>query len=204
MDLKAGRHLQLTAYDATQAHTSNHLFGDEPAAGPAAEALDALLFDEPFGNWHVETTTHTHQLRVTKKGEGLLHSAARKEAVQAERGHDRDKERLLEESDPVFRALGLTDAQGRVKPSRQAKLRQVEEFLRQLDAALSDARSRGALRRPTPEEPLRVVDLGCGNAYLTFAAHRFLTHVRGLPVHLVGADVKQQSADHNGEVAASL
>ena len=75
---------------------------------------------------------------------------------------------------------------------------------RQLDAALSDARSRGALRRPTPDEPLRVVDLGCGNAYLTFAAHRFLTHVRGLPVHLVGADVKQQSADHNGEVAASL
>ena len=204
VDLKAGRHLQLTAYDATQAHTSNHLFGDDPAAGAAAEALDALLFDEPFGNWHVETTTHTHQLRVTKKGEGLLHSAARKEAVQAERGHDRDKERLLEESDPVFAALGLTDAQGRVKPSRQAKLRQVEEFLRQLDAALSDARSRGALRRPTPEEPLRVVDLGCGNAYLTFAAHRFLTHVRGLPVHLVGADVKQQSADHNGEVAASL
>ena len=183
VDLKAGRHLQLTAYDATQAHTSNHLFGDEPVAGPAAEALDALLFDEPFGNWHVETTTHTHQLRVTKKGEGLLHSAARKEAV---------------------RALGLTDAQGRVKPSRQAKLRQVEEFLRQLDAALSDARSRGALRRPTPDEPLRVVDLGCGNAYLTFAAHRFLTHARGLPVHLVGADVKQQSADHNGEVAASL
>ena len=31
-------------------------------------------------------------------------------------------------------ALGISDAQGRIKPSRQAKYRQVEEFLRLLDA----------------------------------------------------------------------
>jgi hypothetical protein len=49
-----------------------------------------------------------------------------------------------------------------------------------------------------------VVDLGCGNAYLTFAAHRFLTHVRGLPTHTTGVDVKPQSRLHNTAVAASL
>ena len=43
-----------------------------------------------------------------------------------------------------------------------------------------------------PDDPLRVVDLGCGNAYLTFAAHRFLTEVRGLPVHLTGVDRRAQ------------
>ena len=42
---------------------------------------------------------------------------------------------------------------------------------------------------------MQVVDLGCGNAYLTFAAHRYLTGVRGLPVHLRGVDVKAQSRD---------
>ena len=36
-------------------------------------------------------------------------------------------------------ALGISDQQGRVKPSRQAKLRQVEEFLRILDVAIRDA-----------------------------------------------------------------
>jgi SAM-dependent methyltransferase len=49
-----------------------------------------------------------------------------------------------------------------------------------------------------------VVDLGCGNAYLTFAAHRYLTHVRGLPVHTTGIDVKAQSREHNTAVAAGL
>ncbi|MDP3969175.1 MAG: SAM-dependent methyltransferase [Nocardioides sp.] len=210
VDLKAGRHLQVTAYDDTQAHTANHAVGDDARA-----ALDALL-DEPFGNWHVETTTETHQLRVTKKGEALVHTAPRAarpdatpEAAEDEapatqpRRHDRVKPRLLAEDDPVLRALGIADDQGRVKPSRQAKYRQVEEFLRSLDAAVTDALESGKLRTPTPAEPLRVVDLGCGNAYLSFAAHRFLTG-RGLPVHLVGVDTKQQSHDHNAAVAAEL
>ena len=78
-------------------------------------------------------------------------------------------------------ALGISTAEGRIKPSRQAKYRQVEEFLRLLDASLTEAIDKGHLRRPTDEDPLRVVDLGCGNAYLTFAAQRFLTAVRGLP-----------------------
>ena len=198
VDLKSGRHLQVTTYDDTQAHTANH------AVGPAAtEALDALL-EEPFGNWHVDTLTESLQVRVTKKGEALVHATAARETQAAPvRGHDRAKARLLPEDDPVLRALGIADAEGRIKPSRQAKYRQVEEFLRALDVAVTDALESGRLRQPTAEEPLRVVDLGCGNAYLTFAAHRHLTR-RGLPVHLVGVDSKQQSYDHNTAVADEL
>ena len=198
VDLKAGRHLQVTAYDETQAHTSNHLAGDQ-----ARDAVDDLL-DVPFGNWHVETTTQTHQVRVTKRLEAVVHTSDRAAEVEVDRDHDRDKERLLPEDDPVLVALGISDQEGRIKPSRQAKYRQVEEFLRLLDAAISDAIARGHLRRPTAADPLRVVDLGCGNAYLTFAAQRFLSHVRGLPVHLVGVDVKEQSREHNSAVAERL
>lgn len=201
VDLKAGRHLQVVAYDETQAHTSNH------AAGEAArQAVDELLA-EPFGNWHVDTLTQTHQVRVTKKLEAMLHTSARAEPAEVakiNRGHDRDKARLLDEGDPVFRALGLTDDQGRMKPSRQAKYRQVEEFLRLLDSSVTDAIEKGHLRHPTPEEPLRIADLGCGNAYLTFAAERFLTGIRGLPVRLTGVDVREQSREHNSALATQL
>jgi SAM-dependent methyltransferase len=48
------------------------------------------------------------------------------------------------------------------------------------------------------------VDLGCGNAYLTFAAHRYLGSVRRLPVRVVGVDVKAQSSAHNSRVADQL
>ena len=200
VDLKAGRHLQVTAYDERQAHTSNHAVGEDAKA-----ALDDLL-DEPFGNWHVETTTETHQVRVTKKLEAMVHTSARREQEAAEprRQHDRAKPRLLPEGDPALVAVGISDAQGRVKPSRQAKYRQVEEFLRDLGGALDDAMSSGKVRTPTVQEPLRVVDLGCGNAYLTFAAHSYLTRVRELPVRMVGVDVKEQSYRHNSEIAERL
>jgi SAM-dependent methyltransferase len=199
VDLKAGRHLQITSYDATQAHTANHALG-----GAAGAAVDALLADA-FGNWHVETLTQQHQMRVTKKGEALLHSTSRAVPVDAgelQRGHDKPKDRLLAEDSPVLIALGISSTDGRIKPSRQAKYRQVEEFVRLLDASVTDALASGALRTPTADEPLRIVDLGCGNAYLTFAAQAFLGSK--LPVHLTGVDVKQQSSDHNTAVAAGL
>jgi len=198
VDLKAGRRVQVTAYDDTQAHTANHALG-----AAAAGAVEALL-DEPFGNWHVETASESLQVRVTKKGDAVTHVARRVAQVTPEREHDRDKQRLLREDDAVFVALGLSDHQGRLKPSRQAKYRQVEEFLRILDASVGEEFERGRLRQPTDADPLRVVDLGCGNGYLTLAAQRFLTAVRGLPVVVTGVDSKQQSAEHNARVAGEL
>ena len=47
-----------------------------------------------------------------------------------------------------------------------------------------------------------MVDLGCGNAYLTFAAHAWLRE--RMPVRLIGVDVKEQSRRHNTEVAERL
>ncbi len=205
VDLQGGRHLQVTRLDATQAFTENH-----PLA--AVPAVVAGLVAEPWSNWHLWTPTGTLQLRVTKKGRTLVHrervdpatAVASPGLTEEPRAHDRAKTRLLPEDDPVLRVLGISDGSGRVKPSRQAKYRQVEEFLRRLDAALSDAFDAGALPRPTAEAPLTVVDLGCGNAYLTFAAHRYLSAVLELPVRLVGVDVKEQSLRRNTALAHEL
>ncbi|GAB7003153.1 hypothetical protein JCM18899A_06240 [Nocardioides sp. AN3] len=201
VDLKAGRHLQVTKYDATQAFTSNHSLSSD--SGDARQAVDELM-DLAFGHWNVSTVTEDHALRVTKRLEAVVSTTPRATAVEVVRGHDQPKARLLPEDDPVFVTLGISDKQGRLKPSRQAKYRQVEEFLRLLDASVSEAVEKGHLRRPSAEEPLRIVDLGCGNGYLTFAAQRYLTSVRGLPVVVTGVDVKEQSRDHNTAVAREL
>ena len=203
VDLKGGRQLQITKYDATQAFTSNHPVSPASGEPGAREAVDELL-DLPFGHWNVATTTEDHALRVTKKLEAVVATTPRATPVEVSRGHDQAKGRLLPEDDPVFVALGISDRQGRIKPTRQAKYRQVEEFLRLLDSSVTEAVDKGHLRRPTAEEPLRIVDLGCGDGYLTFAAQRYLTSVRELPVVVTGVDVKEQSRDHNSAVAQEL
>jgi SAM-dependent methyltransferase len=175
--LKSGRHLQLTTSDGGRPVTRNLRYG--PAA---AAAIDALLA-EPFGSWHVATTTVTLQLRVTKSGAAQVHRGPGQAPATAT--HDRPAEHLLDPGDPLFDVIG----------GGAAKRRQVDAFLRALAATLPGDRL---------PQPLHVVDLGCGNAYLTFAAYRWLTSTRGLDVRLVGVDVRDDQRERNTELAARL
>ncbi len=201
VSLKGGVRLQVTTYDERQAHTANH------DADAAAAAVDALLA-QGFGNWHVETADEIVQVRITKKGDALVHRAPRTAPAPAAAGHDRVKQRLFDVAHPdvlaFLVAVGVADDQGRIKPSKQDKYRQVEEFVRLLEASLDDARTAGALAEPSAENPWRVVDLGCGHAYLTVGAYVWLARVKGLPVRVHGVDVREQFRDRNEALADSL
>ncbi len=200
--LKGGVRLQVTTYDERQAFSANH---DTSTAG---EAVDALL-EQGFGNWHVETSTEVLQVRITKKGDAQVHRAARGETVEAAPAqHDRVKPRLFDVGNDDVRtfltAVGVADHEGRIKPSRQDKYRQVEEFVRLLDASVEDARKAGSLHEPTAESPWRLVDLGCGHAYLTIGAYVWLAKVRGLQVRVHGVDVREDSRERNTKLATVL
>jgi len=177
IDLKDGRHLQVVSYDERKATTTNSAYGEQAGA-----EVDALLA-QPFGNWHVQTTTETLQLRVTKKGLAQLHRKA--EANEQQTGHDRAARHLIDPGDPLFRVLG----------AGASKRRQVDAFLRVLQAAVADADL-------PADRPLRVVDLGCGNAYLSFAAYRFLSE--GREVRLTGIDQRPEMRERNTAIAAEL
>jgi hypothetical protein len=202
VELKAGRRLQVVTFDERQAHTANHDAETAPAA------VDALL-DQGFGNWHLETADSVMQVRITKKGDAQVHRAPRVEAVEeAPAAHDRAKPRLLDVEHPDVKAylmaVGVADSLGRLKPTKQDKYRQVEQFVRLLEGAVEDARVARALREPTPENPWRLVDLGCGNAYLTVGAYVWLAKVRGIPVVVHGVDVRESFAERNTALAARL
>jgi hypothetical protein len=110
--------VQVTAYDETQAFTSNHRVGDD-----ARQAVEGLMA-EPFTSWAVTTTEGRLSIEVTRRGRPILHRHRLDEAVEAQTSHDRAKDRLLDPAAPYLSAVGISDAHGRVKPSRQAKYRQ--------------------------------------------------------------------------------
>ena len=174
VNLKAGRRVQVMTNDGSRPTVRNLVVGDDLTA-----AVDALLA-EPFGNWHVETTTETLQLRVTKRGEAQVHVSSSSPGVSST-GHDREPSHLIAPDDPLFTVLG----------ANAAKRRQVDAFLRSLETVVS------------PSSPLRIVDLGCGNAYLTFAAYRYLSGL-GLDVTVTGVDVRDDQRERNSRVAESL
>jgi SAM-dependent methyltransferase len=159
------------------------------------------LLRSGYANILVEHTAGSIAIRVTKNQEAQVQyeKGERQQILQ----HDRVKSRLLSSSDPFLREVGISDDEGRIKPSRQDKYRQVEEFLRLLVPALTSAIDAGHIEKPSVEKPLSIVDLGCGNAYLTFAAHQYL-HANGVPVHVTGIDIRTESRNRNIDIAAKL
>ncbi|WP_425455304.1 class I SAM-dependent methyltransferase [Allorhizocola rhizosphaerae] len=125
--------------------------------------------------WTVETTSGTVRMQLTKKG-AILHRSSSSASPELE--HDRSKEHLLDPGDALFDVVG----------GNAAKRRQVDAFLRQL---------------PRLSGKVRIVDLGCGNAYLTFAAYAYLSRL-GIDVELVGVDVREDQRIRNTEIARRL
>ena len=110
------------------------------------------LLDSGFANILVESTDSAISIRVTKKGEAQIHYE--KVNKTQDLNHDRKKDRLLDSADPYLVEVGISDLTGQVKPSRQDKYRQVEEFLRILAPALESAISAGQIKAPSDDSPL--------------------------------------------------
>lgn len=167
-----------------------------------ANSFDANTYLEMgYANILVEHTEGALTIRITKKGEAQVHEE--KGAREQNLDHDRKKSRLLDASDPFLIEVGISDAQGRVKPTKADKYLQVEEFLRLLVPTLNSAIEAKQIANPTAEKPLVIADLGCGNAYLTFAVHQYLKSI-GMPVHVIGIDIKPESLKRNNEIAKKL
>jgi hypothetical protein len=181
VQLKDGLKLQLVLSEAKQDTTKN--------IGTDASAILELL-NSGYANVLVEFTTGSYSVRITKKGEALIHEG--KGTFERTLAHDRTKERLLDASDPFLIEVGISDHKGVIKPSMQDKYRQVEEFLRILEPA-----------RPANKEKLSIVDLGCGHAYLTFATHQYLRKA-GIDAKVIGVDVRENSRDRNNKIAQKL
>ena len=154
-----------------------------------------------YANILVEHTEGALTIRITKRGEAQVHEE--KGVREQNLEHDRKKSRLLDASDPFLIEVGISDADGRVKPTKADKYLQVEEFLRLLVPTLNSAIEAKQIAKPTIEKPLVIADLGCGSAYLTFAVHQYLRSI-DMPVRVIGIDIKSESLKRNNEIAKKL
>jgi len=160
-----------------------------------------LYLEMGYANILVEHTSGALSIRITKKGEAQVHEE--KGAREQNLEHDRKKVRLLNSADPFLIEVGISDASGKVKPTRADKYLQVEEFLRLLVPTLNSAIAAKQIAEPTTSKPLVIADLGCGNAYLTFAVHQYLKSMN-IPVHVIGIDIRPESLKRNTEIAKKL
>jgi SAM-dependent methyltransferase len=151
------------------------------------------LFLSGYSNLQVDTTTESYSVRISKKDQAI--TGLSKVKLSRELSHDRQKQRMLPESNQIFKALEMSDVLGRIKPTKMDKYKQVDEFLRLMNQLIDGQLSE--------KKDISIVDLGCGHAYLTFAVQEFLKN-RFQKVSILGVDERVDSKAHNEKVAAKL
>lgn len=148
-----------------------------------ARSKVAELLDGEFFAGHLFTTTNDLQLEIGKKGKSRLNVAKPTFKATPSLEHDRRKKVQLDPNAFFLRALGITTDRGEIRDKQQDKWRQINKFVEIL-AGLVDMSSL------KDRERLRIVDMGSGKGYLTFAAYDHFTNVRGIDVSITGVEAK--------------
>ncbi|MGO1868385.1 MAG: class I SAM-dependent methyltransferase [Sphingobacteriaceae bacterium] len=130
---------------------------------------------------------------MTKKGLWKKHREPVPARAQPSLDHDRRKQRSLQtESTTHWQALRLTDAAGNVYKAAQDKWKQINHYIDILGPALEGL--------PKGKQ-LRVVDMGAGKGYLTFALYDYLNHVLKRSTQVEGVEYREDLVDFCNKIA---
>lgn len=212
VELREGRRLSLVWRYATRDVTKN-LPLDEALA-----TLGALLGAE-LERAHLFTTTGDWQLRCDATGRGTLKASRPAFAVAPPPEHDREKRApIVVEQAGWLRALGVTNAAGEARPGMAPKLRQIQRFVELFGHLLEESPELAPHCRagappavageaqpeaggaPALQSPLRIVDMGAGKGYLTFAIAEFLRG-RGIAAEIIGVEARAELVELTNRVA---
>jgi SAM-dependent methyltransferase len=182
--LKSGPHLAMVWRHETRDVTKNI-----PVAA-AATTLEALIGHD-FLDAHLFTAEGNAQLETQSDGTARLSTTRATSILSPAQGaHDRAKVHPISAQAPWLHALGVTNDRGHPREGMADKFRQIQKFAELLAHLLPEA---GLGDGPT----CRIVDMGAGKGYLTFALADLL---RGRAT-VRGVEMRRELVDRGNEIA---
>lgn len=113
--------------------------------------------------------------------------------IQVSLDHDRPKKRLIETQEKAYlHELKITDAEGNVYKNAQDKYRQINHYVDILSSLMKEI---------PPENLNKVVDMGSGKGYLTFALYDYLKNVLHLETSVIGVEFREDMVNLCNQIA---
>ncbi|BCG61015.1 methyltransferase [Paenibacillus sp. URB8-2] len=190
VQLKNGLHYQFAYYTGSQVEHRNI---------PAESAADELklLLGDVFRQGLLCTEEADYQVLISKKLKATILTKPPTKKAAADLSHNRRKQYVLEEGEPVpfLIELGIMNDSGKVHAKKYDKFRQINRFLEMVEDVLPSLPA---------GRPLTIVDFGCGKSYLTFALYHYLAVREKRELNIVGLDLKADVIAHCSALADKL
>ena len=149
------------------------------------QALEYLyeLIGPSFLQAQLKTTSESHQLLISKKGNSKLISS-KSDSDAPSKLHNKEKKYLIKsENNKYLQMLGVCDNNGRVKDKQQDKYKQINRYVELMSSWLSKLDS---------SKTQHIVDMGSGKGYLTFALYDYLTNSLKQNIKMIGIELRPE------------
>ena len=144
----------------------------------------------------INTIDSDYHILISKKGLAKISTkAASRKAVDT--SHNRKKKYILNEGEltPFLIELGIMTEQGKIVNSKYDKFKQINRYLELVADCIPYL---------DKNKTIRIIDFGCGKAYLTFALYDYLVLKMGYNVEIVGLDLKENVIKFCSNLAKKL
>ena len=162
--------------------------------GEGVEIVRELLGKEFFAA-HLFTVEHDFQLDIGKKN-SRLNVGKPTFRSKPEAAHNREKQRAVNQNSFYLQALGITNEKDEIRQKQEDKWKQINKFVEILGSLFENSNLKN-------RESLKIVDMGSGKGYLTFAAYDYFNNVLKIPAEVVGVDVRDELVSLCNDIARS-
>ena len=144
----------------------------------------------------INTLESDYHILISKSGVAKINKKAATKKFE-EISHNRKKKYILNEGEVTsfLVELGIMTADGKVIKSKYDKFKQINRYLELVSDCIPFL---------DKNKTIRIIDFGCGKAYLTFALYDFLVLKMGYNVEIVGLDLKENVIKFCSNLAKKL
>lgn len=144
----------------------------------------------------INTIDSDYHILISKKGDAKINKKAPSKKFE-ETSHNRKKNYILNEGEKsaFLIELGIMTQEGKIVNSKYDKFKQINRYLE----LVSDC-----IPYLDKSKTIRIIDFGCGKAYLTFALYDYLVLKMGYNVEIVGLDLKENVIKFCSSLAKKL
>ena len=153
------------------------------------------LLGREFFAAHLFTMEHDFQLDIGKKN-SRLNVGKPSFKTKPDIAHNREKQHIVDPNSFYLQALGIASERGEIKAKQEDKWRQINKFVEILGSLFENSNLKN-------REKLKIVDMGSGKGYLTFAAYDYFNNVLKIQTEVVGVDVKDELISLCNDIARS-